>query len=87
MPVPPYFSAISIPINPILPILRMVSSGNLPLSSNSVAMGAISFCAKSRAAWRIIWCSSVSERLMPCSVDAAAAIRSPPLIRSYVQRL
>src|SRR3990167_9578272 len=37
-------------------------------------MGAISFWAKSRAAWRIISCSEVRVRLMPVGVISATAM-------------
>src|ERR1700690_2714767 len=54
---PPYSSGTSIPISPSAPIFFTVSYGNSPLSSNCEAMGAISFCAKSRVVSRIMRCS------------------------------
>jgi len=58
IPAPPYSLGTSMPINPNLPISRMLSSGNSPDLSKSAATGAMRFCAKSRAIDWICNCSS-----------------------------
>src|SRR5512141_2017118 len=80
MPAPPFSSGISMPIKPIPPIFLIVSYGNSPLSSNSAAIGTISFCAKSRAASRIILCSALRENNTDSDIKPPGA----PLGRLYL---
>src|SRR5574342_217065 len=61
-------------MKPCAAIFLMVAEGNSPVSSKCAATGAISFCAKSRAAWRIISCSGLSVKLGPVGIISATAI-------------
>ena len=68
-PLPPYFSSVPIPVNPILVISKNKSFGNFPLLSISSALGFTTFSLKSATVFLSI----------NCALEKLKSISFPPL--------